>query len=153
MHLSAHKGFKVVLLIAAIGAGMFVSNHFRKPAPEPLEAIPETSAAAAEPALKEVPRKSLKWDEGVYFYEGAPFTGVALEAYPDGKKKQRWSIRNGKWHGLVEEWYPTGVQSVATQFQDGVRHGESTYWNPDGTVQKKQQWIQDVLQETPPPAP
>jgi antitoxin component YwqK of YwqJK toxin-antitoxin module len=104
--------------------------------------------------VAEVDRKSLAW--AVDHFESAkkPFTGVAIDRYPDGKLKQRWPMVDGKWHGLVEEWDASGQQRVATNFDHGQRNGENTYWNPDGTVQKKQLFDHDqLLKEEKPPHP
>ena len=144
MHLPTHKGTKLGLALIVIGAGMFLVNRLIIPKPE-AELRPVTSAAApaaSTPAAEpEISKKLLKWDADHFNKDDKPFTGVAVESYPDGKLKQRWRFKEGKWHGLVEEYYPTGLQSVATNFDNGDRQGESTYWNPDGTVQKKQ-WFE-----------
>ena len=133
MYLPAHKGLKILVTIALLGVGMFVLNQLRRP-------VQEAPPPAPPAPLEEVTRKQLAWEDDRFTRDGKPFTGILLDSYPDGKRKQRYQMKDGQNHGLTEEWYENGQQSTSTHWENGQRHGENVYWNPDGTVQKKQLW-------------
>jgi hypothetical protein len=149
MYIPVHHGRKILLTVTALIAGMFIVNRFL---PHRDEAPPVPLSAPDPPPVREVLRQKLTWVTDHFNYENQPFTGLALDYWPNQKLKQRWPMVDGKWHGLVEEWNADGQQRVATNFDHGQRHGENTYWNPDGSVQKKQLFDHNTLisEETPP---
>jgi hypothetical protein len=100
---------------------------------------------AAEPAP--VPFKKLGWDSAgnLYTWEGKPFTGVTTEDYKSGQLKQRYHIKEGVYHGLVEEWYENGKQKTKTTYENGKHQGDNFYWNPDGSLQVHKVWKNDEL--------
>jgi hypothetical protein len=135
---------------------MFLINRFlplKEERSTPANTAPvEPTVATA--AVREVPRQALAWVADHFEYEHTPFTGLAVERWPNGKLKQRWPMEDGKWHGLVEEWDASGQQRVATNFDHGARNGKNTYWNPDGSVQKMQLFDHNNLRSeeiSPPP--
>lgn len=64
--------------------------------------------------------------------ELAPFTGVMLEKYPDGKLQSRSELKDGQIDGLSEGWLTNGVLQVQEHFVKGVSHGVRTKYHPNG---------------------
>lgn len=64
--------------------------------------------------------------------EPAPFTGVMLEKYPDGKLQSRSELKDGQIDGLSEGWLTNGVLQVQERFANGVSHGVRTKYHPNG---------------------
>ena len=94
----------------------------------------------------------LDWKDDVFYLDGKPFTGVALQRQKKtGALKCRYEFRDGRHHGLVEEWWPNGQRSTETHFANGVRHGTNTYWDVEGKPFKRQVWKSGVLAESTDP--
>ena len=64
-----------------------------------------------------------------------PYSGVAFDKFPNGKKRMEMPIRNGKVHGTSKEWMDTGQKILQSDYQDGIHHGRETQWYTIG--QKK----------------
>jgi antitoxin component YwqK of YwqJK toxin-antitoxin module len=91
----------------------------------------------------EVDYKEIGKKEGVFQWQGKPFTGTAYTNHPDGTRAQEMPMRDGQFHGVVREWYEGGAPKVETNFVDGRRHGSNRYWYPDGTLMKTQVYDND----------
>jgi len=63
-----------------------------------------------------------------------PFTGIAREAYKNGKPKAEYPFKNGKFEGTVKEWWENGNKKAETEFKNGERVGKNTEWKADGTL-------------------
>ena len=69
---------------------------------------PESNQTTAEtPPVKspEVAKVVIDWDQlegrdGLWHFEGKPFTGVAVRKYKSGQKKVEGTYKDGKQHGL-----------------------------------------------------
>ena len=86
---------------------------------------------------------ALVWKNDLYLLDGAPFTGIARAAHPDGKPKAEYPFLNGRFHGIVREWWENGQQSVETHFENGQRHGSNRYWDQTGKLTKEQVYDHD----------
>lgn len=64
--------------------------------------------------------------------EGRPYTGWILESYPDGARKSRSEIVNGKPHGISEGFFADGQIQVREAFKNGVSEGARTRWHANG---------------------
>ncbi|MFK8100900.1 MAG: toxin-antitoxin system YwqK family antitoxin [Saprospiraceae bacterium] len=104
---------------------------------------------------------------GLFFQPNtiAPFSGLAYDEYPNGKKKmhiqikkgkiqgkiQEWakngnllyeaSYENGQQNGLEKSWHPSGKKKFELNFVDGMASGEATEWYEDGTVKSKGRYV------------
>lgn len=83
-----------------------------------------------------------------FTWEGALFTGEAVQTNRAGRLIARRHFRDGRLHGRTEEYHTNGVRSVCADFVDGSRHGTNIYWNPDGSLLKSQRWEQGRLVES-----
>ena len=85
----------------------------------------------------EIDYAKLKYSSDGLFLDPAtqkPFTGVALEHYPNGQLSKEFHIKNGKFHGVAREWYKSGQPSSVTEFTDGEHNGKNTEWNENGSL-------------------
>jgi len=90
---------------------------------------------------KAIDYAALDWKDDVYYLDGAPFTGIALQKQSkeaDSPLKGRWEFRKGVAHGIVTEFDPDGTQRSETYYSNGVRHGTNTYWDENGELIKIQ---------------
>ena len=85
-------------------------------------------------SLREVPARELTLRDGRSYWkdEGAPFTGIISETYPDGRPKSRTVLSNGVLQGVSEGWYTNGVLQVREHFVEGVSHGLREKWFDNG---------------------
>jgi sulfatase modifying factor 1 len=97
----------------------------------------ETEKADAPPAVVEAPEvvvasSKLKWRDGLRYFEGKPFTGVAVYGkYKNGQKKFKRTFKDGKGHGLRTAWYETGQKHWESTYKDG-NLVTATAWKPNG---------------------
>ncbi|MEE3055454.1 MAG: toxin-antitoxin system YwqK family antitoxin, partial [Planctomycetota bacterium] len=70
--------------------------------------------------------------DGLDYFEGKPFTGVAVQKYPNGQKKFEETYKDGKNHGLRTEWYENGQKKEEFTYKDGKRDGPTTGWYENG---------------------
>ncbi|MEO1626618.1 MAG: toxin-antitoxin system YwqK family antitoxin [Bacteroidota bacterium] len=67
----------------------------------------------------------------------APYSGLAFEDFPNGKKKIRIPIKDGKIHGKTNEWAKNGKKVHESTYEKGIQMGTETHWYATG--QKKLQ--------------
>jgi antitoxin component YwqK of YwqJK toxin-antitoxin module len=75
--------------------------------------------------------------DGVYYRKGAniPFTGLAVEFYEDGNRKEESYFAAGKFHGPQIKWYRNGTLfSVAVCEEGAVKYMKE--YGPDAVVNK-----------------
>ena len=71
------------------------------------------------------------------YFEGKPFTGVAVRKYKDGQKWFEDTFKDGKQHGLSTSWYENGQKQREATFKDGKEHGLYTSWYENGQKEKE----------------
>ncbi len=73
-------------------------------------------------------------DDQYMFWKGQPFTGVAVEFFPDGTLRSEVYHVDGVEHGPKREWYPSGqIQDEATIWHGGL-HGYKRIWDEQGRL-------------------
>ena len=75
----------------------------------------------------------------VFFNRSVPasHTGVWVEWYDDGQKKEIGMYISGKKYGKFTSFYDTGLKQYKCNYSNGLMDGELTYWNKYyGTVQE-----------------
>ena len=83
-------------------------------------------------------------DLGVSFYEGKPFSGYAIEHYPNQQKKEQTPYIHGKKHGTQNRWFLDGTLAAETIYLNGRRNGPAKTWWKDGTLRTHSQFINGV---------
>lgn len=84
---------------------------------------------------QKAPVESLDLQRDGKFYQRnhiKPFTGVATEDYPNGKKKSRAEFKDGVLEGKVTKWHNTGEKSSIVIYKNGIRVGKEVHFYPTG---------------------
>ena len=74
----------------------------------------------------------------------APFTGLAYEEYPGGRKKIHVPIKDGKVHGTVKEWEKNGQKIQEATFEHGVQTGVEKQWFASGSKKLEIAYVNGV---------
>jgi antitoxin component YwqK of YwqJK toxin-antitoxin module len=74
-----------------------------------------------------------------------PFTGVAIEAYPDGSPRSESAYREGLVEGLSRLWYPSGQIKEEASYWRGARHGITREWTERGQLRAKRTYEFGIL--------
>ena len=116
----------LLLLSAAIVVGC---SHPRSASNPAQVGIQYTKAGALRPELTLA--------DGVYHRKGdtAPFTGLAVEFYEDGSRKEESYFADGKLHGPQIKWYPSGTLFGVTVFEENAVKYTKEY-GPDAVINK-----------------
>ena len=72
--------------------------------------------------------------KGLFFQPNtvAPWTGLAFEDHPNGKRQMEVQIKDGKIHGKVKEWERNGKKVYQAEYENGVQVGTEEQWYADG---------------------
>ena len=79
--------------------------------------------------------KQLEYRDGLMYFEGKAFKGVAVAKYLNGQKEFEITFKDGKAHGLKTTWYNNGQKISEITFKDGKAHGLWTQWYENGQKQ------------------
>ncbi|WP_158502004.1 toxin-antitoxin system YwqK family antitoxin [Vitiosangium sp. GDMCC 1.1324] len=71
-------------------------------------------------------------DDQYMFWKGQPFTGIAVEFFPDGTLQSEVPHVNGIRHGLVRAWHPSGQLRKESNLWYGGLHGYRREWDEQG---------------------
>lgn len=71
-----------------------------------------------------------------YDVERVPFTGRALESYPDGSPRAEADFLNGQKDGMERFWYPNGKIKEEGQWFDGLANGIMSTWDEEGRPER-----------------
>ena len=88
------------------------------------------------PDVVDAPKIVVDWEQieerdDLGYFEGKPFTGVAVWKYPNGQKFSEGTYKDGKQHGLYTAWYLNGQK----KYEFTLKAGElisSKNWDKDG---------------------
>ncbi|QGJ71747.1 Hypothetical protein PBC10988_34550 [Planctomycetales bacterium 10988] len=71
-------------------------------------------------------------DDGLYYYEGAPFTGIRVIQEIDFKTEEEF--RHGVLWGKSQTWWPSGRPWRELEFVSGLWHGTIKKWHDNGQM-------------------
>ena len=71
-------------------------------------------------------------DEQLIVWNGRPFTGIAVEFFPDGTLCSEVPHLEGVRHGLIRAWYPSGQLRKEANLWQGGLHGYKREWDEQG---------------------
>ena len=90
--------------------------------------------------IRSVDGKSLVRDKktGLWHFdvERVPYTGMAVENFPDGSPRAEASFLKGRKDGMERFWYPNGVLKEESHWFDGLADGIMQKWNEDGGIKR-----------------
>ena len=81
-----------------------------------------------------VPFNELILQNNIYLYKDKPFTGVAIERYPNGILQRAVTFANGKQNGQMLMWYPDGSPQMSANYVNGYLQGRFLGWYNNGNV-------------------
>ena len=68
--------------------------------------------------------------------DGRPYTGLAIESFPDGNPRSEAHFRAGLLAGSAKEWYEDGQIESDEFFHRGMLHGPRKSWHPNGQIRE-----------------
>lgn len=78
-------------------------------------------------------------------YHNKPFTGTAVETFPNGRRQGEVPIVEGLLHGRAREWDIDGTLILEAFYEKGKQTGKETQWYNDGTVKALAFYENDLL--------
>ena len=82
--------------------------------------------------------------DGLYYYEGQPFTGVLVRPLAPNFIQSEVHYVNGLPDGLTQVWRRPGCLAEESHFRCGVYHGTRTLWNDRGSLIAQEQYERGV---------
>ena len=76
----------------------------------------------------------LSVQDSICLYKDKPFTGVAVEHYPNGNLLRAVTYIRGKQNGPMLLWYPDGNPQMSAYYQNGYLQGRFLGWYSNGSV-------------------
>lgn len=73
-------------------------------------------------------------DNQLITWKGQPFTGIAVEFFPDGTLCSEAPHLDGIEHGLKRAWYPSGQLRKEASLWYGNLHGHLRKWDEQGRL-------------------
>lgn len=78
--------------------------------------------------------------EGVYSWEGLPYSGVGYELTVDGALWSEMEFRNGIQHGTTREYFRSGRAKREAHYENSYLHGFVREWDESGTLQREEEY-------------
>ena len=97
-------------------------------APKPVVDDPKPAVGAPSAV---VDFEKLEERDSLGYFEGKPFTGVAVKKYPNGQKRMENTFKDGKRHGLETDWFENGQKQFEITWKDG-EFISAKEWDEDG---------------------
>ncbi len=77
--------------------------------------------------------------------DSLPYTGRAVEKFPNGELKQEDHYAFGQRQGSSKTWHPNGKQlKYEATFTSGKLDGQVIWWTPDGKKEYEATWVAGV---------
>lgn len=92
---------------------------------------------AAQPDAAVVPLSQLQKKGDLHRLKDTPFTGTVVDNYPDGARKARFQMLDGKADGAWAEWYPDGAIRFYSEWRAGKGEGPFLYFHPNGEISER----------------
>jgi antitoxin component YwqK of YwqJK toxin-antitoxin module len=93
----------------------------------------------------EVDPDTLEYENGVFLFDGQLFTGLGVQRYPEGKKRDEVPFVNGREDGIARSWHRNGRLAGETTYVRGVKHGPRREWFDDGSLKSEELFEFDLL--------
>lgn len=89
-------------------------------------------------SLKLIPTiRKMEQRNGVWLFQGVPYTGRIIDYYYSGKKQGEGAFVNGKTSGPRNIYYQNGKLQVEKNYSDGLENGWSKEYYEDGTLSQQ----------------
>jgi len=73
---------------------------------------------------------------GAWYYtlNNIPYTGCAIQYYPNGIMAAESNFVNGYQEGIQRIWFQNGQLMAETNYSNNIPHGKCIEWYEDGTL-------------------
>ncbi len=102
-----------------------------------LSGVALADAPSAEPSASAVSLSQLQREGDLYLLNGVPFTGTVIDMWPDGARKARFQVVDGKANGAWAEWYRDGAIRFYSEWRAGKGEGPFVYFHPNGEISER----------------
>ncbi|GGZ41062.1 hypothetical protein GCM10007049_37980 [Echinicola pacifica] len=101
-------------------------------------------------ASQEVVADSLQLyaNEGLVYYQGAPFSGISVAYYPDGTKAVSIEYSEGKKEGKEYRWFENSLLSYEANYSQGKKNGASHTWWRNGQMRSSSHFKEGIANGT-----
>ena len=97
----------------------------------------------------EVPYDDLEYQpDGVFLYNGKPFSGIAYENDDAGLRKCVIAFVDGREHGAAQSFFKDGKLKTETLYDKGRKHGIERAWFDDGNLKIENLFEYGVLMKS-----
>jgi antitoxin component YwqK of YwqJK toxin-antitoxin module len=76
-------------------------------------------------------------EDGVLFYRGEAFTGIAVDFWPNGQLEAEQYYEQGTEYGLMRSWHDNGVLSFEATLSAACVEGIGREWHRNGQLKKE----------------
>jgi len=76
-------------------------------------------------------------EDGVMFYRGQPFTGIAVDYWPNGQLETEQYYELGTEYGRIRSWHDNGVLSLEATLQAACVQGIGREWHRNGQLKEE----------------
>jgi antitoxin component YwqK of YwqJK toxin-antitoxin module len=83
-------------------------------------------------AVLRVDAGELEWEDYVTYYQGKPFSGVAVELRPNGSVWSEETYLNGLLDGVSRDYHENGSLDSETVYKQGIANGPSRAFYASG---------------------
>ncbi|ERP31963.1 toxin-antitoxin system YwqK family antitoxin [Chitinivibrio alkaliphilus] len=79
--------------------------------------------------------------------EDTPFSGRAVDYFPDGSVREEAYYKDGVLHGTWKAFSPDGTPVRRLYFKEGAQHGEQIFYNESGDISSRAHFDRGELQD------
>lgn len=98
--------------------------------------------------IRKVKTSDLVEVNGIYQYNGLPYTGLSMDLFPNNSKMQEMNWLDGLLEGTKTEYFNNGGVRTILNFKAGKRHGYFIYYHENGKVMLTGNYFEDLLDST-----
>lgn len=102
-----------------------------------LPGIARADGPLSAPTAVVVPLAQITKQGDLHLLDGAPFTGTVIDKWPDGARKARFHVVEGKADGAWAEWYPDGAIRFYSEWRAGKGDGPFIYFHTNGEISER----------------
>ena len=104
---------------------------------------PESASHDVQPQAV-VKLSELQKTDDAFLLNGTLFTGSVVDYYPDGTRKARFQVLDGKIDGAWAECHPDGAIRFYSEWRGGRGDGPFVYFHETGEVSERVRAVSDV---------
>jgi hypothetical protein len=79
-------------------------------------------------------------ESDTYLLGELPFSGFAIETFPDGNLATQMALMHGRQDGVTRRWHSNGQLESEKSFRNGQPHGRHREWRVEGTLNAESSW-------------